>query len=64
MALGERFGSVFSLLALPALVSACALFLMIGCGTPVSQTREQQRAPNVLGKVTIFCVEEYRRHRS
>ncbi|MCG5076943.1 MFS transporter [Paraburkholderia tagetis] len=45
MGLGWQIGSVFSLLAVPALVSACALFGMIGRGAPVSQTHAQQSAP-------------------
>jgi AAHS family 4-hydroxybenzoate transporter-like MFS transporter len=45
MGFGWQIGSVFSLLAVPALVSACALFLMIGRGAAVSQTRAQQQAP-------------------
>ncbi|MDR3100379.1 MAG: MFS transporter, partial [Paraburkholderia sp.] len=45
MGFGWQIGSVFSLLALPALVSACALFVMIGYGASVSQTRAQQSAP-------------------
>lgn len=39
MSFGWQIGSVFSLLAVPALVSACALFVMIGRGAAVSQTR-------------------------
>ncbi|PVX75778.1 MFS transporter [Paraburkholderia unamae] len=42
MGFGWQIGSVFSLLAVPALVSACALFVMIGRGATASQTRVQQ----------------------
>lgn len=42
MSFGWQIGSVFSLLAVPALVSACALFVMIGRGATASQTRVQQ----------------------
>ncbi|VWB41809.1 MFS transporter [Burkholderia metallica] len=45
MGFGWQFGSVFSLLALPALVSAFALFLMIGRGAAVSQARVRECEP-------------------
>ncbi|WP_028212409.1 MFS transporter [Paraburkholderia mimosarum] len=45
MGFGWQIGSVFSLLAVPALVSACALFVMIGRGAAASQTRAQQSVP-------------------
>lgn len=44
ISLGWQIGSVFSLLAVPALVSAFALFLMIGRGAPVSQISREQSA--------------------
>jgi AAHS family 4-hydroxybenzoate transporter-like MFS transporter len=44
MSLGWQIGSVFSLLAVPALVSAFALFLMTGRGAPVSQISREQSA--------------------
>ncbi|NLP64748.1 MFS transporter [Paraburkholderia sacchari] len=45
MGFGWQIGSVFSLLAVPALVSACALFVMTGRGKTVSQTHTQQSVP-------------------
>ena len=45
MGFGWQFGAVFSLLALPALVSACALFVMVGRGAAALQTRAEQSAP-------------------
>lgn len=45
MGFGWQIGSVFSLLAVPALVSASALFVMIGRGAAASQTRTQQSVP-------------------
>ncbi|WP_025597421.1 MFS transporter [Burkholderia sp. WSM2230] len=45
MDFGWQIGSVFSLLAVPALVSACALLVMIRRGTAASQTRTQQSVP-------------------
>jgi MFS transporter, AAHS family, 4-hydroxybenzoate transporter len=45
MGFGWQIGSVFGLLAVPALVSACALFLMIGRGAPVTLTQAKQSVP-------------------
>ncbi|MEM5313830.1 aromatic acid/H+ symport family MFS transporter [Paraburkholderia sp. JHI869] len=45
MGFGWQIGSVFSLLAVPALVSACALFVMIGRGAAASKTPSQQSVP-------------------
>jgi MFS transporter, AAHS family, 4-hydroxybenzoate transporter len=42
MGYGWQFGAVFSLLALPALVSASALFVMIGRGAAVADAGVQQ----------------------
>lgn len=45
MGFGWQIGSVFGLLAVPALVSACALFVMIRHRAAVSQARAQQSVP-------------------